>query len=118
MGEFYRQEEGGARKLLAKEKKELFQARSPFIIFFVGGQGLSCRLPLLSLTGPRGCGGGMKRTHVTGCLLGADQKIPNWQIKITFLVRAEGVIKSDVKSRICIMGFSASDTILDVWLPL
>lgn len=31
MGEFYRQEEGGARKLLAKEKKELFQARSIWI---------------------------------------------------------------------------------------
>ena len=118
MGEFYRQEEGGTRKLLAKEKKELFQARSSFIVFLGGGQGLSCRLPFLSLTGPGGCGGGMQRAHVTDCLIGADQKIPNWQIKITFLVRAESVIKSDVKSRICIMGFSTSDTILDMWLPL
>ena len=29
---FYRQREGGARKLLAKEKKELFEARSSSIL--------------------------------------------------------------------------------------
>lgn len=42
---FYRQEESGARKLLAKEKKELSEARTSFL----GEKGtvgvLSCRLP-------------------------------------------------------------------------
>lgn len=57
----------------------------------------------------------VKRAQVTDHLIGADWKIPNCQIKIMFFfLRIETAIGSDVKSRFGIMGFSRSDTILDM----
>ena len=55
--------------------------------------------------------GGMERACVTDYLLGADQKIPDWLIKILFLGEAETAIRSSIKTRFGIMGFSTSDTI-------
>ena len=50
----------------------------------------------------------MDRVHLSDDLIGADQKIPDWLIKITFLVL-------DIKSRFCIWGFSTGDAILGLW---
>ena len=54
---------------------------------------------------------GMERT-----LIGADQKISDWLIKIAFLVKVETASRLGIKSRFGVMGFfSTSDTILDLW---
>lgn len=52
---------------------------------------------------------------MTDHLMGADQKIPDLLIKITFLGKVETVGKSDFKSRFGIMGFSTNDAILVLW---
>ena len=52
------------------------------------------------------------RWHIT--LLVHDQKIPDWLSKTTFLEEAETAIRSGIKSRFGIMGFSMSDAILDL----
>ena len=83
---FYRKK-GGARELLAKEKKELFLDQDIFLksregrdflcadcFFFLWGQGSGL-----------GGAGWIERAHVTDYLIGANQKILNWLIKITFL---------------------------------
>ena len=49
---------------------------------------------------------------MTGYLTGADQTIPNWLIKITFLGKVETTVRLSIKSRFGIMGFSTSDSIL------
>ena len=49
---------------------------------------------------------------MTDYLIDADQKIPNWLIKITFLVKVETAFRLDIKSTFGIMGFSTSDAIL------
>ena len=36
---------------------------------------------------------GIERAHVAGDLIGADQKIPDWLIKITFLVKVKTSLK-------------------------
>ena len=51
---------------------------------------------------------------MTGYLIGTDQKIPNWLIKITFLRKVETTIRLGIKSRFGVMGFSPSDTILSL----
>ena len=56
----------------------------------------------------------MEKTHMTDDLTGAEQKIPDWPIKITFLVKVETVISIGIKLRVG-MGFSTSDTILCLW---
>ena len=71
MEDFYRKK-GGAREILAKEKKGLFLYQDIFLTDF---------------------------------LIGADQKIPNWLIKITFLEEVETAIRSGIKSSFGIMGF-------------
>ena len=57
-------------------------------MFGVGGKAkiLSCRLPLLPLL--------IKKAHLTDYLIGVDQKIPDWLIKMTFLDKIETVIRS------------------------
>ena len=55
---------------------------------------------------------------MTYYLIGADQKILNWLIKITFLVKVETAVKLGIKSRFGIMGFSIRDTILGFCFPL
>lgn len=57
----------------------------------------------------------MERAPGTDYLMGADQKIPDLLIKITFLGKVETVGKSDFKSRFGIMGFSTNDAILVLW---
>ena len=49
--------------------------------------------------------GGIERVHVTDYLTDADQKIPEWLIKITFLVKVETTIRLGVKTKFGIMGF-------------
>lgn len=41
-------------------------------------------------------------------IIGADQKIPEWFIRITFLERVKTTVKSGIKSRFGI-GFNSSD---------
>ena len=63
-------------------------------------------------------GRGNRKAHVTDYLTGADQKIPDWPTKITFLGKAETKIRSGIKSRFGILGFSKSDTTLGLWFSL
>lgn len=51
---------------------------------------------------------------MTDYLAGADQKIPNLLIKITFLVMVETPVKLGLKSMLG-LGFGTSDIILDLW---
>ena len=44
--------------------------------------------------------------------LGADQKIPDWLVKIPFLIKTETAVRLDIKYRFGIMGFSTNDAIL------
>ena len=39
----------------------------------------------------------MVRSHMTDYLAGADQEIPDWPIKITFLGKDKIAVRSDVK---------------------
>lgn len=39
----------------------------------------------------------MERSHTTDYLTGADQEIPNWPIKITFLGKDKIATRSDIK---------------------
>ena len=69
--------------------------------------GFLCPLPLLPLGSRED-----KILHRTDYLTGADQNIPNWSIKMTYLKEAEIAVRSNIKSRFGIMGFSTSNTIL------
>lgn len=55
---------------------------------------------------------------MTDDLIGADQKILDWLIKITFLVKVETAVKSGNKSRFGSTGFSSRDAILGLWFSL
>lgn len=44
--------------------------------------------------------------HMTDYLIGVDQKIPDWLIKITFLIKVETAVRSSIKSRFGIMSSS------------
>lgn len=68
----------------------------------VGGF-LSYRSPLLSV--------GMERSQVTDDLTGADQKIPGWLIKITFLGESKTSVRSSVQA-----GFGVAGS-QDAWHP-
>ena len=57
----------------------------------------------------------MESTHMRDYLIGADQKIPDGLIKITFLEKVETAAKSGIKCKFGIMGFSTSDTIFTLW---
>ena len=48
---------------------------------------------------------------MTDYLIVGDQKIPDWFIMITFLVKTEAAISLGIQSRFGIMGFSTSDAI-------
>ena len=56
----------------------------------------------------------MERAYVTL----ADQKIPDWLIKITFLRKVETAFKLNMTSGFGVMGFSTSDAILGLWFSL
>ena len=56
-----------------------------------------------------------ERVPVTDDFTDVDQKIPDWLIKIPFLVKAETASRSRSKSQFGIMGFSTSDAILGLW---
>lgn len=58
---------------------------------------------------------GMERAHRTDFLIGADQKIPHWFIKIRLLGKVKTAIKSGIKSRSGIMGSSTSGTTWGLW---
>ena len=47
--------------------------------------------------------------------IGADQKIPNWLIKIAFLVKVKTAIRLSMKSKFGTMGTSTSDAIWGQW---
>ena len=81
MGEFYRQEEGGERKLLANEKKVLFQAQ--LSVISLGSKG-KVYVQITSSFFDWGLEVVVKRAQVTDHLIGADWKIPSCEIKITF----------------------------------
>lgn len=57
---------------------------------------------------------GIERTHMADDLISADQKVPDWVRKITFLVKVKTAIMLGVKSRFGIMGLITSDTILSL----
>lgn len=61
---------------------------------------------------------GEGHTPVTDYLIGANQRIPDWVIKITFWGKVEVAGKSGFKSSFGIMGFSTSDAILAPWFSL
>ena len=44
-------------------------------------------------------GRGVERAHVTDDVIGTDQKIPDWLIKITFLGEVETANRRAIKSR-------------------
>ena len=77
----------------------LFQSREEGMAWI-----LSYRLPLLPPGG--------ERAHEADTSLGADQKIPDWLIKILFLVKTETAVRLGIKYRFGIMGFSTNDAIL------
>ena len=58
-------------------------------------------------------GRGVERAHVTDDVIGTDQKIPDWLIKITFLVKVQSTMRLGIKSRFGIM--CTSDTIMGLW---
>ena len=62
--------------------------------------------------------GGLLHLHsveIERALIGVDQKISDWFIKITFLVKVETASRLGIKSRFGVTGFSTSDTILGLW---
>ena len=97
---FIGKKKSGAGELLTKEKKGLFLDQNNF-----GRKGtwkgFLCRLPLLSM----GWGVGVERLPMTDCLIGIDQKIPDWFTKTTFPGEVETEVGSGFKSRFDIMGF-------------
>ena len=63
-------------------------------------------------------GEGEGHNPVTDYLIGANQRIADWVIKITFWGKVEIAGKSGFKSSFGIMGFSRSDAILAPWFSL
>ena len=63
-------------------------------------------------------GEGEGHNPVTDYLIGANQRIADWVIKITFWGKVEIAGKSGFKSSFGIMGFSTSDAILAPWFSL
>lgn len=60
----------------------------------------------------------MERALVTDYLIDVDRKIPDLLIKIMFLEKIKTAVKSGIKSRFGITGFSTSDAILGLWFSL
>lgn len=60
----------------------------------------------------------MERAHMTDDLISVDQKIPDWLAKSIFLGEAETIIRSGIKFKLGIMGFSTSDTMWGLWFSL
>lgn len=93
--------EGGAGKSLAKGgKKGLFWARTSSF-WRKGTAGVFTMQIASSLRGWVY----IERTHMTDHLISADQKIPSWLIKITFLKKVETATEAGSKSRFGIVGF-------------
>lgn len=97
---------GVTKKLLAKEKKGLFLSRTSL------GRGewqgfypADCLFFLWE----------MERAQLADYLIGEDQKITDWLIKITLVGKVESAISLGIKSRFSFMGLSTSDAILDLW---
>ena len=79
---FYRKEVGEVGKeTISKRKKVFLGARTPS--FWRAGKSMGFNKQVASSSSEGGFG--VKRIHLTSDLIGADQKIPNWLIKITFL---------------------------------
>lgn len=72
---------------------------------------LLCRLPFLTK-------GSLEMASVTDYLTGMNQKIPDWFLKITLLVKVKTATRSGIKSRFAIMGCNTSDAILGLWFSL
>lgn len=47
----------------------------------------------------------MERPHVTDEVIGADQKIPDWLVETTFLVKFEIAFRLGIKSKLCTIDF-------------
>ena len=90
--------ENGARKLLTTEKKGLFLDLDNL---WGGGRERHGFLTVQIASGDH--------------IIGFDQKIPDWLIKIVLLGEAETPIRPDIKSRFSILGVSTSDAILGLW---
>ena len=54
---------------------------------------------------------GGRKGPETDYLIGVDQKIPDWLMKRVFLGEVEAAIRSGIKSRFGILGFSTRDAI-------
>ena len=54
----------------------------------------------------------MEGPHITDYLIGADWNIPEGLIKIMFLGKFEAAIKSGIRCKFGITGFSTSDALL------
>ena len=79
---FYRKEGVGVGKeTISKRNKGVLGARTPSFCRVGKSTGFNKQVASSSSGG----GARMNRTHLTSDLIGADQKIPNWLIKITFL---------------------------------
>ena len=104
---FYRKK-GGARELLAKRKERvIFRPRHGG----TGGKELQA-FDCVDFSSPWV---GKERVTLADYLIGADRKIPDWLMKIAFLVKAGTAIRLGIKSSFGITGFSASDTVLGLW---
>lgn len=57
----------------------------------------------------------MERAWVTDYLTSAEHKILDWLVKITFLGKDETAVRSNIKSKVGIMGFYMSNAILGLW---
>lgn len=64
------------------------------------------------------CVGGYRVSVWQITLVGLDRKIPDCLIKMTFLVKVETAIRSGIKSRCGVMGFSISDIMWGLWFSL
>lgn len=74
-----------------------------FVCLFFGGGGREGKGFYMQIASCR-WGWGW-RGLTTDYLTGADQKIPDWLIKIMFLGKVETAVRSSMKSRFGIMGF-------------
>ena len=102
---FYRKK-GGARELLIKEKKRIV-FRPRHLWGWGNSKDFYCAGHLFLW--------GIDKAHMTDYLIGADQKILDWLIKTVFLGENATAIRSGIRSRFCIMGFSLSDAIRGLW---
>lgn len=81
--------EGGKEVIIRKRKERIVSGQ----LTFSWGRVRICLVEYIFLC----VGTEMVRSHMTDYLTGADQEIPGWLIKITFLGKEEIAIRSGIK---------------------